>query len=197
MPSSNAYANLKAPATLVLILTVIITVLYFAPPLVPLPGPEPIDRTKAIIDALENSPQTPPCTSDDLKRFRALNLDSVSYPSDPVVAAEHLAACESLWNELQEIVQEPGFRRERFAEHTPLGNWKCRADAFHLNRPPKEILGGDLYALSGNMIAVAIDYATNPLYPKKPSVIEEWFVNCHLPSARETVRYSSHSGSGE
>lgn len=187
MPATRTWKDLKALLATVFILVVIITATYFSPPLIPLPAPEPFNRNKEIIKAFEHSAQTHPLTSEELHRFRESRLEEIILPTDIEQATAFLNEIESLWEELQEISQEQGFRREQFAPHTRLGDWKRRIDTLYQTAPSSEIIGSDIHALPDKLIAVGIDYATNPFLFKEESSIEEWFVNYYLPMAKQSI----------
>lgn len=96
MPSRFAWKNWKAPCALVFILAVIITALFFAPPLVPLPAPKPYDRNQDIIFHLKHSQQIPSLTSTDLYRFREIHREHIVPPADIVQAEAFLKQIVSL-----------------------------------------------------------------------------------------------------
>lgn len=154
-------------------------------------APEPpLDQKRLEQDIpyiLEHSAQTQPLTSGEMYELRRRYPESVVLPSDVAQAAEIVGECESLWNELRKISNEPGFRQDGFAPHTRLGDWKRRADALNARPRSKEIVGSDVSGLPGKLVAVGIDYATNPLFGKKTSVMEDWFVNYHLPMAKKAI----------
>lgn len=138
-----------------------------------------------------------PLSADDLLRYRRENKHLIQQPTDSAKAAEVLNETEILWAELQEFMHEPEFRRQRFAENSPYAGWKRRADALHQNKPPPEVIGGDVFAVPGWLIAVANDYAGSPHQPGRTSEVERWLVGCHLPLAREAVYHSSNPKPGE
>lgn len=187
MPS--VYAGLKVPFALIFIFAVLIAVLSsFAPS--PIPPPDPRSFGPGQDEAvwhLKHSQRTSPLTSQDLYRFRGNGQDNIVPPSDRLQAELHLKRIERLWYELKEISQEEGFRREGFAVHTKLGDWKRRLDTLRSNGVAKDVVGSDIYRLTDNLLAVGIDYATNPFFREKDSVLEEWFTNYYLPVARESV----------
>lgn len=171
---------------------VFITIVHFSPPLISLPKPKPFDRTRNMIRELEHSAQTLPLTSKELHRLRehADFQKRIVPPGDIERAKGILNEIESFWQELQDISTEPGFRREAFSPRSRLGDWKRRLDALHRSIPAEEIIGSDIHVLPDKLIAVGIDYATNPFLfgdDEHDSVMEEWFVNYYLPMAEESI----------
>ena len=125
-------------------------------------------------------------TSRDWTQWKK-DLDHIPVPpTDREKARAVLNECESLWSELQTIRNQPGFRERR--DETPaFRQWMERADMLLSSRPDQKTIGSEIHALPGWLIAVAIDYSTNPRFGNEESVLEEWFINAHLPFARQVM----------
>ena len=195
MPLNDAYAKLKAPATLALLFVAIITASYIAPYFSTAPETSRKKRDLVILSSDGEIYQR--SIAPDLNQFRRENITFFPHPQDYGQAASVLFETEILWSELQDFMHDPEFRRIRFADGTRYGDWKKRADCLNRNLPATEVVGPDVHKLPGWLIAVANDYAGSPYRLERTSEIELWFVEHHLPSAHEAVNSNRHSHQGE
>ena len=128
--------------------------------------------------------------SDFLWEMRAKHAQAILPPTDYDKAAAILAQSEKLWSELLRIKAAPDFRETCNDEDSPYQDWRRRVYLLLERRPCNTVIGDDVHFLPVWLLAVGTDYATNPNFGKRDSVIEDWLVNYHLPATRQSVLLS-------
>ena len=128
-----------------------------------------------------------------LLQFRNHPDNMIIPPADIALATEILDQSEALWAELQEFKDDADLRQIRFAEDTRYGDWMQKLRLLIESRPPKEVIGSDLYQLPVQLQIVAQDCAGRKIGCYEQTIEEEKFRNYYLPVARQSVNESEET----